>query len=83
MADGFICSDCQKTTSGRCARHSSEFTPGYKVEYATPPKPPFVCPVCQGRRTLPIGFYGLYDSMTSSGPPEPCRSCNGSGVIWR
>lgn len=50
----------------------------------TPSTAPFVCPVCQGRRTVPPGFYGFYwGSGATNAEPEPCRSCDGTGVVWR
>ena len=48
------------------------------------PKQPFQCPVCEGRGYVPAGFYGLSgtpDDSTSA--VAPCRSCSGTGVIWR
>ena len=38
-----------------------------------------LCPVCQGRQTVPPGFYSLID--TTSLAAEKCRSCNGLGYI--
>lgn len=38
-----------------------------------------LCPVCQGRQTLPTGFYGPFDATSIA--PEQCRSCNGLGYI--
>lgn len=38
------------------------------------------CPVCEGRGIVPSGFYqGI--STLSFLVPEPCRICNGKGVI--
>ncbi len=37
------------------------------------------CPVCEGRGTLPGGFYEPAASTVA--PPETCRSCGGRGVI--
>lgn len=43
-------------------------------------KSPCRCPVCEGRGTVPNGFYfgGGYSTSTT---PETCRSCNGKGYI--
>lgn len=46
---------------------------------------PYCCPVCGGRGTVPNGFYDVgypYGSGTSA-LPETCRSCTGTGVVWR
>lgn len=44
------------------------------------------CPVCDGRGTVPMGFYNhTYDGQSSSAaepPTEPCRGCSGTGVVW-
>ena len=48
------------------------------------PEQPHRCPVCEGRGCVSAGFYGLQvtagDSTTST---ESCRSCGGTGVVWR
>ncbi len=48
---------------------------------------PHRCPVCDGRGTVPLGFYdGTVDhSGTTTTVPhtENCRSCLGVGVLWR
>ena len=54
----------------------------------TPPKcqRPYCCPVCQGRRRMPAGFYGAIGVSSwsvSDMTPENCRSCQGTGVMWR
>lgn len=46
---------------------------------------PHCCPVCYGRRGVPIGFYNANpngSSSTTTTVNEPCRSCGGSGVVW-
>lgn len=35
------------------------------------------CPVCEGRQTVPVGFY----RESTAAAPEPCRTCSGSGVL--
>jgi len=44
-----------------------------------------VCPVCEGRRIVPLGFYSLADSpfrtTATAEASESCRSCAGTGVI--
>lgn len=46
---------------------------------------PFCCPVCRGNGLVQEGFYrqvsGHWDS--SSIKFENCRSCNGTGIVWR
>ncbi len=47
---------------------------------------PHRCPVCDGRGTVPLGFYdGTMQHpgcTTSSVPPtEPCRACS-QGLVW-
>ncbi len=44
----------------------------------------FTCPVCKGRGKVPAGFYmaiGVDNYSVSDLTPEPCRSCNETGVI--
>ena len=41
-----------------------------------------VCPVCQGRGFLPVGFYSPDLSNGANTVPEKCRSCKGIGYIW-
>lgn len=40
---------------------------------------PYRCPVCDGRREVPAGFYL---SVGLSVAPEQCKSCNGLGILW-
>lgn len=51
----------------------------------TPIPTPHRCPVCDGRGNVPYGFYsGQPVGSTTAAPlPEPCRSCAGSGLVWR
>jgi len=44
---------------------------------------PHCCPVCNGRGTVPAGFYsqGDYYSSVTYGMNQ-CRTCSGSGVLW-
>jgi DnaJ-class molecular chaperone len=45
---------------------------------------PHCCPVCGGRGWVQPGFYSPWGVMGSNIPPnETCRSCGGSGVLWR
>lgn len=39
---------------------------------------PYTCPVCQGKQTVPDGFY---DELPGTGRVV-CRSCNGTGILW-
>jgi len=45
---------------------------------------PHRCPVCSGNGLVMNGFYsqtsGTY--ATSSTAFEPCRSCQGTGIVW-
>lgn len=44
-----------------------------------------VCPVCNGRGTVPKGFYDGAETGTGSTAAnmrEPCRACGGSGVLY-
>lgn len=43
-----------------------------------------ICPVCNGRGTVPAGFYSSGNETIWSGDTdsrETCRSCGGKGVI--
>lgn len=48
---------------------------------------PCTCPVCGGKGLVATGFYDWYNTtigtMRSSATPETCRSCDGTGVVWR
>jgi hypothetical protein len=47
---------------------------------------PYKCPVCEGRGTVPSGFYnqGTWGTwVVSAWGVEMCRSCQGTGVLWR
>ncbi len=39
---------------------------------------PYVCPVCNGRGTVPASFYGDYTHIYA----VKCRSCDGIGIVW-
>ena len=49
-------------------------------------KTPHRCPICNGRGTVPRGFYG--STGTTCEPdiaiivPENCKSCHGIGILW-
>lgn len=45
---------------------------------------PHQCPVCNGRGTVPNGFYNSDGMQYSSAGTwaETCRSCGGTGVVW-
>jgi hypothetical protein len=42
---------------------------------------PFRCPVCEGRGSMPRGFYDR-STTVSSLEPEQCRACRGCGIVW-
>jgi len=46
---------------------------------------PYTCPVCNGNGLVPNGFYtqtsGQWGSTDAT--PEKCRSCNGTGIVWK
>ena len=42
---------------------------------------PYLCPVCQGRGTVPVGFY-CSGTLSSNVTPETCRTCGGLGMVW-
>jgi len=45
---------------------------------------PFCCPVCEGRGVVQCGFYDMsYGANTYVISTEQCRTCGGTGVIWR
>lgn len=66
------CYDCQKLTGGCCWRHST---------YTFPPKQVHRCPVCEGRGTVPHGFYSAFGALTNNTAPETCKSCEGKGYV--
>ena len=44
---------------------------------------PYVCPTCGGRGTVSCGFYNWLAAATTDAAPEMCRSCSGTGIVWR
>ena len=40
---------------------------------------PHKCPVCEGTGKVPFNFY---NDTTGTGMMEPCRSCDGKGILW-
>lgn len=48
---------------------------------------PHTCPVCNGRGQMPYHFYTspptYYSSSTIGNSTVACRSCSGTGVLWR
>ena len=46
---------------------------------------PHKCPVCNGTMVVPNGFYTQTSGqwLSTDVTPEPCRSCQGSGVVWK
>ena len=49
-----------------------------------PKQIPYKCPVCEGKGKVSNGFYNVYGSgTTTDASPETCKSCYGSGILWR
>jgi hypothetical protein len=49
--------------------------------YPAPKRTPQKCPVCDGKGTIPIGFYS--DIAVGGDMQEPtCRTCKGDGIVW-
>lgn len=46
-------------------------------------KMPFKCPICDGVGQVPGGYYTRVgvNTWSSTTVSEPCRSCNGSGIV--
>lgn len=45
---------------------------------------PYKCPVCIGRGFVSNGFYSFTSNVwISTGGTEPCRTCGGTGVVWK
>ncbi len=40
---------------------------------------PHACPICEGRETMPAGFYR--DVAEDKGPQQ-CRACKGKGLVY-
>jgi DnaJ-class molecular chaperone len=70
-----------------CVRLNTELDAAIR-KYLEEPAPsgrrePYSCPVCGGKGAVQPGFYSLFGWLgTTVAPPETCRSCDGSGVIW-
>lgn len=55
--------------------------PGYVLHSKTAQ----LCPVCQGKQSVPANFYGseqIGGSTFQNVSPTPCRTCNGVGVLY-
>ena len=72
------CRDCEASTVGTCSKHFQSTLP-------LPQTQPFRCPVCGGNGIVSAGFYNTTTgSVTISATnPETCRSCFGTGIVWR
>lgn len=69
---------------------SENVRPGLTPYAAGEDEQPFTCPVCGGNGIRPAGFYSaiavngfLTWSASSTAATEPCRSCDGTGIVWR
>jgi|GEM_PF-2019095 hypothetical protein len=61
--------------------------PGLDVTHLRPSWPvaqPSRCPVCGGVGLVSAGFYEGWPigSISVDTPKEPCRSCDGEGIVW-
>ncbi len=47
-------------------------------------KTPHKCPICDGKGTVPNGFYNSTNNTysTNSTATETCKTCHGSGIVW-
>lgn len=45
---------------------------------------PHKCPVCEGRGTVPHGFYNSvhYSCTVTAANRETCKTCWGLGIVW-
>jgi hypothetical protein len=54
-----------------------------KMIKEVPTKTPHRCPVCEGRKSVPYGFYLDRETQSTSVQlVEPCRQCGGTGIIY-
>ena len=78
------CPFCRQDTAGNHEYNCPNYVRTSKpVITYTHEKIPYRCPVCGGKGELPSGFYQTkkyYSTANTS--PEPCRTCNGTGIIW-
>jgi hypothetical protein len=72
----------------RCPYCNNEMTSGSCVNQSFHNKPQPICatcPVCLGNGLVANGFYkqigGTWE--TTGTQPETCRSCKGTGVVWK
>ena len=52
---------------------------GYSFTVNTTGPVPHRCPVCEGRGSVPNGFYVQSEGTND----QPCQACGGTGVLWR
>ena len=53
--------------------------------FGVPPKTAHRCPICNGRGTVPQGFYtgeawGIMNACNTVRPT--CHTCGGRGIVW-
>jgi hypothetical protein len=54
-----------------------------KMIKEVPTKTPHRCPVCEGSKCVPYGFYLDRETQSTSVQlVEPCRQCGGTGIIY-
>lgn len=74
------CTDCGKEHNTTvCPYHSQVMYPPQGLEVK-----PYLCPVCGGNGIRPSGFYSQTSGewLSADTSTIPCRSCNGTGVVW-
>ena len=70
------CPDCEALTSGDCGKHGPQI-------FGIVSQTPNLCPVCNGRGSVPLEWYLMTVSGVMSQMLEVCRSCQGIGFIRR
>lgn len=85
---GAVCPHCGTIhpLGGPCPSHSGPVNyPGeWYHRWAPVLRAPHRCPICEGRGTVPAGFYtGTAPTVMLGGTAaETCRGCGGAGIIW-
>jgi hypothetical protein len=80
---GGACFNCGGTLLNGVVHHCTtapRIVPQWSIQQTPSPWQIVACPVCQGRMTVPAGFYSHGSGVTSTAP-EPCQSCDGRGLL--